>query len=1121
MMNNHFHLQAHDHGSASSNVAPQFAGAVAAPTTTYSYLAQPSAAVPSPQQWLTYQILPPPPPTLATNTVGQLPPTLGGPKRYYTNATTTTAAATHPNSIQITNNYAQQTQPQSGSFKTNNINNIRIISTAPNVYSLNKTADQLNQLYATPTSSTAVTPATELYAPVGAYYAAPPNLQPKLQPPPLVPVSNNNNTNHNNNNNVALSNVTNSAAPSSTVVLDRINICINNHYTEPNLCQPSPIIPAIQHKAVMPIIDSSTADSSCSSSSSCSTGRSSSAATSAAVIVIDEPDSTTTTPHTPPTTPETLSSPIKSPGSSNSCVLLPTTVLKQSFTTVTQSIEEEAVEISAAAAAPPTPPTPPPPAALAHSPPPITYALQEDVFIKCNDGRFYLGTIIAQSDDQYLVRFDDKSEQWCEVEKLRKLGNEPSTGGTAASQNGPMCVACKRAQHEDVVEICERCGRGYHRGCTTEIASGVWCCKRCAKPMKMQPALETNKPPGICRQLPYHADKLSWDEKHRVNEEQIYCYCGKPGKFDHNMLQCCKCKNWFHTQCMQNFKRKLLRGDIFFVFCCTVCNNGVEFIRRLQIDWVDMLHITLYNLRKHQHQKYHHLLKDIWPFILEQRHQLPICEEWRQLPETTLMERIKQTLKEYSDRFICGREFKRAPAYYALRHSGPPLTPRVFLQPDDVLCDELLVNKFKLLLMPEEGLETSQGQSNAVKESANTKTSVAKDVYEFHTDDDEEEAVEAEAEVDTSEDEIPIKQIIEKVKKQNKQQQQQKEQPVTSNEDLQINKSGKRTPDLADDNANDGDPSKMQQMGPAPPQLDSTANNNGISNSNGNSRKRKAFRLSKRYDNSRHCDLSSDENSSSSRGTSSLDLIIPPPANFLGRNNPFLMATPKKSTQQRVGAGAAGVAGIINSIFKLKNVKQLSSSELAKATAAAQQPRMVRTIKRRLSAKDITIGPNQEVRRRRTRRLTTAIEVINTTTINPIPSHYFPIYAKDLQPPAPLLPPEKPSHGRLLRQRPQKSRCGTPTDSRRNSTSSTVTNGSSSTSSGGGGAPGANGHSMLDLKQSVNRYFGGAMNRIDAGESFAIRAKRRMSDGQVQYLVEWGSDSATAAAAAVALTNGI
>ncbi|KAH8299654.1 hypothetical protein KR044_004285 [Drosophila immigrans] len=1117
MMNNHFHLQPHEHNTSQS-VAPQFASSVGAPTTTYSYLTQPATAAGAPngQQWLTYQILPPAPPALATNSA------LAGAKRhYYANATTTTAAAAaHPGSIQITNNYAAQQQQQqqatqSSPFKASNINNIRIISTAPNVYSLNKTNEQLNQLYAAPTSTTASATAAELFAPVGAYYAASANLQPKLQqqPPPLVPVSSNSSS-------VALATLPNNTAPSSTVVLDRINICINNHYAEPNLCQPSPIIPAIQHKALMPLIDSSTADSSCSSSSgssSCiSNARSSSASVATAVIVIDEPDSTTTTPHTPPTTPETLSSPLKSPESSSG-VASPTSPLKQSFTSVRSpnigiGIEESSTAV-VKAAAPPTPPSPPPAVtspipAPVPAPPPINYALQEDVFIKCNDGRFYLGTIIAQSEQQYLVRFDDKSEQWCEREKLRKLGNEPSGdggGGSAASNTtGPMCVACKRAQHDDVVEICERCGRGYHRGCTTEIASGIWCCKRCAKPMKMQPAIvqhEANKPPGICRQLPYHVDKLSWDEKHRVNEEQIYCYCGKPGKFDYNMLQCCKCRNWFHTQCMQNFKGKLLRGDIFFVFCCTVCNDGVEFVRRLQIDWVDMLHITLYNLRKHQHQKYHHLLKDIWPFILEQRHQLPICDEWRQLPETTLMERIKHTLKEYSDRFVCGREFKRAPAYYALRHSGPPLTPRVFLQPHETLSDELLVDKFRLLLMPEEV------QVNTKVQAKVTKNVSAKDVYEFHTDEDEEEAVEAEAEAeaeaDTSEDEIPIKQIMDMAKKQSNQQ-----STVSTGDQLEC------TPDLADDNANDGEPAK-QLLAPAPPQLDAVANGNG------NSRKRKAFRLSKRYDSSRNCDLSSDENSSSSRGTSSLDLIIPPPANFLGRNNPFLMATPKKSTQQRNVGSAVGVAGIINSIFKLKNsAKHLSNSDLVKAGTAAQQPRMVRTIKRRLSAKDITIGPNQEVRRRRTRRLTTAIEVINTTTINPIPSHYFPIYAKDLQPPppVPLLPPEKPTHGRLLRQRPQKSRGGSPGNSRRNSTSSTATNVSSSASSGG--AP-VNGHSMLDLKQSVNKYFGGAMNRIDAGESFAIRAKRRMGNGQVQYLVEWGGDAAaTVTTTSTLATNG-
>ncbi|KAH8253997.1 hypothetical protein KR032_007925 [Drosophila birchii] len=1071
MMNNHFHLQ-HEHPPPQplpTNVPHPYlqqpppalpvsvsASGAASTAAPYGYL-PPSAAGQQPQWMTTYQFLP-------------------------------QAQSTHPSTIQITNSFAQQATPtkqQAASVVASSTgprpykgNNIRIISTAPNVYSLNKSPQDQHPIYA-PVQSYflpgAGNPAASQLGLMGAGGRAK-HLQ---QPPPLVPVSN-------------------SSTPASTVLLDRINICINNHYSEAPASlsssstrstaqQPSPIIPAIQHKAILPLIDSSTADSSsCSSSSVSSSSYGSGTTPSTAVVIVDEPDSTTTTPQTPPTTPETMSSPGKS---SPSPPPLPTHTqsLLKTVSQMKPSFKAKEAVLPTPTQTPPTPPTPPvPPAA----PPAVTYALQEDVFIKCNDGRFYLGTIIEQTSEQFLIRFDDQSEQWCEPGKLRKLGGSSSSstsaaggGGSGGSSSdgsnstpasGPMCVACKRTDIEDVVEICERCGRGYHRGCTVEIVtgSGIWNCKRCAKPMKMQQPLnhEITKPAGICRQLPYHADKLSWDEKHRVNEEQIYCYCGKPGKFDHNMLQCCKCRNWFHTQCMQNFKRKLLRGDTFFVFCCTVCNQGVEFVRRLQIDWVDVLHIALYNLRKHQHQKYHHLLKDIWPFILEQRHQLPICEQWRALPETALMERIKQTLKDHAERFVCGREFKRAPAFYALRHSGPPLTPKVFLQPKEELSDELLEKKFNLVLMPAEDVES---------ESEKPPKRTPKDVYEFNTDEDEEA-------LETSEDEIPIKQIIEKAKMQASSNKKADEQNEVKLQKAQSEPVAATALDLADDNANDGDPGKLPA--PIPPLLDANS-----------SRKRKAFRLSKRYDNNRNnCDLSSDENSSSSRGTSSLDLIIPPPANFLGRNNPFLMATPKKSALGRgVGVGATvGVTGLINSIFKLKG-------------NAKEQPRMVRTIKRRLSAKDITIGPNQEVRRRRTRRLTTSIEVISTTTINPIPSHYLPIYAKDLQPPAPAPPMGKPTHGRLLRQRPQKL---SPSQSRRNSISSTATNSSSSNGGGSGSAP--TGHSMLDLKQSVNKYFGGAMNRIDAGESFAIRAKRRMGNGQVQYLVEWGGD-----AAATATTN--
>lgn len=177
------------------------------------------------------------------------------------------------------------------------------------------------------------------------------------------------------------------------------------------------------------------------------------------------------------------------------------------------------------------------------------------------------------------------------------------------------------------------------------------------------------------------------------------------------------------------------------------------------------------------------------------------------------------------------------------------------------------------------------------------------------------------------------------------------------------------------------------------------------------SRKRKAFTLSKSYKDtttclesnlkrSRTCDSSSDENSSSSRGF--INLTIPHPENFLGSNNPFRNITPNKGVINTTVAvrkifsfdkflkhekitnsrsiskhlfhtsSALDFSSKIAALRSTGIFPNISNSDLAKA---AGQPRLVRTIKRRLSAKDITIGPNQEVRRRRTRRLSSTIEV--------------------------------------------------------------------------------------------------------------------------------------------------
>lgn len=177
------------------------------------------------------------------------------------------------------------------------------------------------------------------------------------------------------------------------------------------------------------------------------------------------------------------------------------------------------------------------------------------------------------------------------------------------------------------------------------------------------------------------------------------------------------------------------------------------------------------------------------------------------------------------------------------------------------------------------------------------------------------------------------------------------------------------------------------------------------------------------------------------------------------------------------------------------------------------------------------------------------LQIISTTTINPIPTNFFPIQAKDLLAAAAATTTTAASlftttqnktssmisssplsnvnssiscspttestniqnttaqsvstHGRRLRQRPQKN---SPNTSRRSSISSNQSSNSSASAIAIGTTAQVSNPSdpsHEDLKQTVNKYFG-IVNRIESGEQFSIRAKRQLPNGQMQYLIEWG-----------------
>ncbi|XP_068628813.1 metal-response element-binding transcription factor 2 isoform X2 [Battus philenor] len=810
----------------------------------------------------------------------------------------------------------------------------------------------------------------------------------------------------------------------------------------------------------------------------------------------------------------------------------------------------------------------------------------DDVLVPNKDGRYYLGTIVelSTSNDndscevgtgvaRCLVKFGDGTHAWAPVSSLKLLSAPPADDGRI------MCVVCKRREDSasNAVVACDMCGRGYHAKCHSPpveawIHGASWHCKRCVDQRYRVAAAENRalKRSDLFRfkggqqrrqqqELTPPCDTGSTTSSSTASDggkdqNETHCYCGEKSDWLAQMLLCCRCSRWFHQRCVSSLQYPLYAGDKLYIFACGNCNGGAEYLRRLELCWLDLAHLALYNLTAYNAPNYFDLDNVIMPYIMDNWHALQLPEKMWRTPVNERREKILTALTSSRKRFKCGREMKKRATIWGLRLRRPPPPPLQLSALDQIkkgepLTDELVreyaprlrflsrppspntvddcsqpsssnnekssyKNHSQNMIVPVDGhwLNLMMGKRfheniNSNSNSENDSTSSYESVKTTERDeqpspsictstarksDAKDDDLEKMSEINETESNeaksncenppVPLRSVpllpcsvkLDKI-------------PKESVEDVSVSKTNASSININ---------SHTTRIATMNLEVSKLSTKNIIEHS-------KILSLQHMdsvppYSNSFHHEMESSGDETSSRGT--LDAIIPPLKDFQGKNNPFLMQN--KRTSKTPFSSAMN-------LWNKQNGKQHhfhSRFSLPGQLNPLMGP-MIRPMKRKLSEKDIVIGPNGEVKRRKYRRPRKYLQMqLNKSC--PLPDETAKTAAAQNEPgdiPAPVphnVTSNVKFHGRRLRQRQEKNYYE---NARRNTSSSAGNNNSVkslqlSPHKANSAAADVDAQQLSALKSSVQSYF-------RAGQTFRVLARRLASGAAPAYLIEWDSNA--------------